>query len=139
MQPFALKARPFLQPDPALHLLPSHTTLASSAKALRSLDLSWNSLAPSDEAFASEIALALALFVRSAPSLIHLNLTRTGLLPLQAYTLFRAVRKSKSLLAVHLTGNSLDVFVRKQIRSILDSSRFRVYQDNVAALVKHRP
>lgn len=114
-------------------------TLAAQAKTLRHIDFSWNTLRPPDESLASEIAIALAELVRGSQSLLHLNLSRTGLAPEQAFTLFRAVRKSKSLLSVHLSGNSIDQGTKAQLRSILESSRFRVYQDNIATKVRPRP
>lgn len=49
------------------------------------------------------------------------------------------MRKSKSLLSIHLSGNSLDQATRARLRSILESSRFRVYQDNIATKIRPRP
>lgn len=65
-------------PQTSLRLL---MTLASQGKSIRYLDLSWNSLRPPDEALASEIAFALSELVRTSLSLLHLNLSRTGLVP----------------------------------------------------------
>ena len=89
-------------PTTSLRLL---DTLTANAKGLRFLDLSWNALSSGDENLTAEIGEALGALVRGSRSLQHLNLSRTGLTHNQACLLFRAVRKSRSLLAVHLSGN----------------------------------
>lgn len=77
-------------------------TKIKNIKHVQEIDIS---TVPIEGHYTLEVAKSLKDIVINNPSLIHLNVSSCNLLEEQLIILIEGVRKSKSLLAVHLSGN----------------------------------
>ena len=56
------------------------------------------------------------MFFKTSPSLLHLDLSSTGLQPEMVIKLVKHVKRSPALLALHLSGNQINEELRSEIR-----------------------
>lgn len=77
------------------------------------LNLSFNSFAGSKT---NEIVESLCNMIRKNRSLVHLDISYCGLRKDEVFEIVKACKKSRSLLAVHLTGNFVTDETKRKIR-----------------------
>jgi hypothetical protein len=96
---------------------------------LRYLDYSWNSLASAD----NEVAYMLGAILRAQSCLVHLNLSNTQLDEEGLRLVLQGVRKSGTLVSLHLTGNSITMQLAEHINRLLEAKQeTRLISDSAA-------
>ena len=80
------------------------------------LNLSFNSFAGSRTA---DIVQSLSNFIRRNRNLQHLDISYCGLRKDEVYDVVKACKKSRSLMAVHLSGNMITDETKKKIREYM--------------------
>lgn len=84
---------------------------------LRYLDYSCNSLSSAD----NEVAYMIGAILRAQSCLVHLNLGNTQLGEEGVRLVVQGVRKSRTLVAVHLTGNGVSGLLAEYISRLLEA------------------
>jgi len=86
---------------------------------LRYLDYSWNNLSSAD----NEVAYMLGAILRAQSCLVHLNLGSTQLGEEGVRLVVQGVRKSRTLVGVHLTGNGVSGQLAEYISRMLEAKQ----------------
>lgn len=101
----------------SLNATKAFLTYLRKDKKLQYLDYSWNSLASSD----NEVAYLLGAILRNHPSLIHLNIANTQLTDQAVVLILQGLKKSNTMVSLHLTGNQMEPRTVEFLKRHLDA------------------
>ena len=101
----------------SLNATKAFLTYLRKDKKLQYLDYSWNSLASSD----NEVAYLLGAILRNHPSLIHLNIASTQLNDQAVVLLVQGLKKSNTMVSLHLTDNQIEQRTVEFLKRHLDA------------------
>jgi hypothetical protein len=86
-------------------------------KKLQYLDYSWNSLSSSD----NEVAYLIGAILRNHPCLLHLNIGNTQLNDQAVVLIVQGLKKSNTMVSLHLTGNQIEQRTVEFLKRHLDA------------------
>ena len=134
------------------HLAPrqmrSFLESVSKNRRLQQLSLGWNSVADQkmSEDQQQKVSALLGNLIKHNKNLIHIDLTACGLTNLMMKELGTHVRRSGSLLGIHLTGNpgltaenTQYLSQRIRCRPVEDIERYTFVQNFVSELMRQQP
>lgn len=105
-------------------------------KSLRMLNLAWNSLKSPKNETADKIKSTL-IANNETIALVHLNLSYTNMDDADMLLISQAMNESRSLQAVHFTGNQPTYNGLNQIRQLLESVKYGVSYSNDYEMRRH--